>query len=100
MNARKPAHRRVQTKLTRDRDLLERLRNWAVIIGVVIAVLVEVFRLSGWLDSRFTRLRNQMTEVESALDERMDELTERMARVEGILQGLRDLLSGGDSAAD
>ena len=86
--------------LTRDRDLLERLRNWAVIIGVVIAVLVEVFRLSGWLDSRFTRLRNQMTEVESALDERMDELTERMARVEGILQGLRDLLSGGDSAAD
>ena len=25
-----------------------------------------------------------MTEVESALDERMDELTERMARVEGI----------------
>ncbi len=74
-------HRRIHARLDRDIGSLE----------------ARIERDIGGLDGRMDRLDNRLDRLEKRLD-RVDagvaELRERMAYVEGVLEGLRDALVG------
>ena len=96
MSAKRAVHRRVPRRPESNR--LETVRNWAVIVGVAVTVGVELFRASGWFDARLGELRTRIDEVQQALDGRIDGLSDRMSSMEGLLEGIRDSLSGGAEA--
>ena len=72
-------------------------------VGIGLAVLIV--RSVAWLDRRIDRLEDKLGKridgVEDSLGKRIDgvergqaELRERMAKLEGLLEGLREAISG------
>ena len=63
---------------------------WTV-VGSAIAILVAI-------GSSFRSLRNEMRMQGKETSEQISQLRERMAHLEGLLEGLRDAISGNRAA--
>lgn len=74
--------------------------TWAVVVTGV-TILIAIGTVSWRLESRLTahrrELREDLGDVRKRLDAHSEEvgrLRERMARLEGLLEGLRDAITG------
>ena len=74
--------------------------TWAVVVtGVTILIAIGTvsWRLESRLNAHRRELREDLGDVRKRLDAHSEEvgrLRERMARLEGLLEGLRDAITG------
>ena len=74
--------------------------TWAVVVtGVTILIAIGTvsWRLESRLNAHRRELREDLGDVRKRLDahgEEVGRLRERMARLEGLLEGLRDAITG------
>ena len=73
----------------------------ALMVGLFAWLRQDINRLETRMDTRFSEVETRITEVETRISEvrtHMDtqssELRERMAKLEGLLEGLRESITG------
>ena len=64
------------------------------IIGTGIAIIVVNTALFAWLRSDIHSLRDRVVKLDERMTKLETELRERIAKVEGLLEGLRESISG------
>ena len=67
--------------------------EWTV-ISTGLVILIAIAGAFGSLRGEINSLRREMTDGFAALRQEMGELRERMAHLEGLLEGLREAISG------
>ncbi len=63
-------------------------------IGGFIGLAALMVGLFAWLRQDINRLETRLSKVESRMDAQTSELRERMAKLEGLLEGLRESITG------
>lgn len=63
-------------------------------IGTGIAIIVVNAALFAWLRSDIHAVRDRVAKLEERMTKLETELRERMAKLEGLLEGLRESISG------
>ena len=63
-------------------------------IGGFIGSAALMVGLFAWLRQDINRLETRLSKVESRMDAQTSELRERMAKLEGLLEGLRESITG------
>ena len=73
---------------------------WTV-IGTGVVILVAIAAFSRQIRSEMSELRGEMSGLRNQMNDRMDgvhaeigRLRERMAKLEGLLEGLREAITG------
>lgn len=73
----------------------------ALIVGLFAWLRQDINRLETWMDTRFSEVGTRITGVETRISEvkthmntQSSELRERMAKLEGLLEGLRESITG------
>ena len=77
----------------------------ALIVGLFAWLRQDINRLEarmdtrlseveGWMDARFSDVETRISEVETQMNTQSFELRERMAKLEGLLEGLREAITG------
>ena len=72
--------------------------TWTI-IGTGIALAGVVLAGTWRVGSRLDRVEDHLTKRLDGLDKANADLRERMAKLEGLLEGLREAISGGRTAA-
>ena len=70
-------------------------------VGAALATLIV--RLNRNLEKQIDTLRDDVRELrqgQAALSERVSQLSDRVSRIEGLLEGLREAITGRHAAAD
>ncbi len=70
-------------------------------VGAALATLIV--RLNRNLEKQIDTLRDDVRELrqgQAALSERVSRLSDRVSRIEGLLEGLREAITGRHAAAD
>ena len=62
-------------------------------IGGFIGLAALMVGLFAWLRRDIARLETRVSKVESRMDAQTSELRERMAKLEGLLEGLREAIT-------
>ena len=63
-------------------------------VGGFIGLAALMVGLFAWLRQDINRLETRLSKVESRMDAQTSELRERMAKLEGLLEGLREAITG------
>ena len=63
-------------------------------IGGFIGLAALMVGLFAWLRQDINRLETRLSKVEARMDAQTSELRERMAKLEGLLEGLRESITG------
>ena len=63
-------------------------------IGGFIGLAALMVGLFAWLRQDINRLETRLSKVESRMDAQTSELRERMAKLEGLLEELRESITG------
>ena len=63
-------------------------------IGGFIGLAALMVGLFAWLRQDINRLETRLSKVESRMDAQTSELRERMAKLEGLLEDLRESITG------
>ena len=63
-------------------------------IGGFIGLAALMVGLFAWLRQDINRLETRLSKVESRMDAQTSELRERMAKLGGLLEGLRESITG------
>lgn len=63
-------------------------------MGGFIGLAALMVGLFAWLRQDIARLETTVSKVESRMDAQTSELRERMAKLEGLLEGLREAITG------
>ena len=66
---------------------------WTV-IGTGVVILMAIGAISRQLRGEMNALRDQMTERMNDMQAEIGRLRERMAKIEGLLEGLREAITG------
>ena len=64
------------------------------VIGTGIAIIVVNIALYAWLRSDIHAVRDRVVKLEERVTKLETELRERMAKLEGLLEGLRESITG------
>ena len=64
------------------------------VIGTGIAIIVVNITLFAWLRSDIHAVRDRVDKLEERMTKLETELRERMAKLEGLLEGLRESITG------
>lgn len=63
-------------------------------IGGFLGLAALMAGLFAWLRQNIARLETRVSKVESRMDAQTSDLCERMAKLEGLLKGLREAITG------
>lgn len=66
----------------------------ALIVGLFAWLRQDINRLETRMDTRFSDVETRISEVETNMNTQSSELRERMAKLEGLLEGLRESITG------
>ena len=66
---------------------------WTV-IGTGVVILIAIAAISRQLRGEMNALRDQMTDRMDGMQAEIGRLRERMAKIEGLLEGLREAITG------
>ena len=66
----------------------------ALIVGLFAWLRQDINRLETRMDMRFSDVETRISEVETNMNTQASELRERMAKLEGLLEGLRESITG------
>ena len=66
---------------------------WTV-IGTGVVILIAIAAISRQLRGEMNALRDQMTDRMDGMQAEIGRLRERMAKIEGLLEGLREVITG------
>ena len=66
---------------------------WTV-IGTGVVILIAIAAISRQLRGEMNALRDQMTDRMNGMHAEIGRLRERMAKIEGLLEGLREAITG------
>ena len=66
---------------------------WTV-IGTGVVILIAIAAISRQLRGEMSTLRDQMTDRMDGMQAEIGRLRERMAKIEGLLEGLREAITG------
>ena len=70
----------------------------ALIVGLFAWLRQDINRLEARMDTRIsdveTRMETRFSDVETQMNTQSSELRERMAKLEGLLEGLRESITG------
>lgn len=66
----------------------------ALIVGLFAWLRQDINRLEARMDTRFSDVETRISEVETQMNTQSSELRERMAKLEGLLEGLRESITG------
>ena len=66
----------------------------ALIVGLFAWLRQDINRLETRMDTRFSDVETRISEVETQMNTQASELRERMAKLEGLLEGLRESITG------
>ena len=70
---------------------------WTV-IGTGVVILIAIAAISRQLRGEMNALRDQMTDRMNGMQAEIGRLRERMAKIEGLLEGLREAIAGRKAA--
>ena len=70
---------------------------WTV-IGTGVVILIAIAASNRQLRDEINELRDQMTDRMNGMQAEIGQLRERMAKLEGLLEGLRDAITGRKAA--
>ena len=66
----------------------------ALMVGLFAWLRQDINRLETRMDTRLSDVETRISEVETNMSTQSSELRERMAKLEGLLEGLRESITG------
>ncbi len=66
----------------------------ALMVGLFAWLRQDINRLETRMDVRLSEIETRISEVETNMNTQSSELRERMAKLEGLLEGLRESITG------
>ena len=66
----------------------------ALMAGLFAWLSQDVNRLETRMDARLSEIETRISEVETNMNTQSSELRERMAKLEGLLEGMRESITG------
>jgi len=66
----------------------------ALIVGLFAWLRQDINRLEARMDTRFSEVETRISEVKTHMNTQSSELRERMAKLEGLLEGPRESITG------
>lgn len=66
----------------------------ALIVGLFAWLRQDINRLEARMDTMFSEVETRISEVKTHMNTQSSELRERMAKLEGLLEGLRESITG------
>ena len=66
----------------------------ALMVGLFAWLSQDINRLETRMDVRLSEIETRISEVETTMNTQSSELRERMAKLEGLLEGLRESITG------
>ena len=66
----------------------------ALMVGLFAWLRQDINRLETRMDARLSEIETRISEVETNMNTQSSELRERMAKLEGLLEGLRESITG------
>ena len=66
----------------------------ALMVGLFAWLRQDINRLETRMDTRLSDVETRISEVETNMSTQSSELRERMAKLEGLLEGLREAITG------
>ena len=66
----------------------------ALMVGLFAWLSQDINRLETRMDARLSEIETRISEVETNMNTQSSELRERMAKLEGLLEGMRESITG------